>query len=156
MCNVMKATFGAGCFWCVEDIFRTTSGVKSTTVGYGGGHTKNPTYEEVCTDMTGHAELVQVEYDPNVLSYEKLLDVFWKAHDPTQLNRQGPDIGTKYRSVIFCHDLEQQKIAQESKQKLDDSGKLGKKITTEIKPAPEFYKAEEYHQKYYLKCGISR
>jgi peptide-methionine (S)-S-oxide reductase len=152
----MKATFGAGCFWCVEDIFRTTPGVKSTMVGYGGGTTKNPTYEQVCTDMTGHAELVQVEYDPNVLPYEKLLDVFWNSHDPTQLNRQGPDVGTQYRSVIFYHDSEQEKIAQESKHKLDGSGKFGKKIVTEIKPAPEFYKAEEYHQKYYIKCGISR
>jgi peptide-methionine (S)-S-oxide reductase len=125
-------------------------------VGYGGGKTKNPTYEQVCTDMTGHAELVQVEYDPNVLPYEKLLDVFWNSHDPTQLNRQGPDIGTQYRSVIFCHDSEQEKIAQESKKKLNDSGKFNKKIATEIEPAPEFYKAEEYHQKYYVKCGISR
>ncbi|MEM2160322.1 MAG: peptide-methionine (S)-S-oxide reductase MsrA [Candidatus Nitrosotenuis sp.] len=152
----MKATFGAGCFWCVEDIFRTTKGVTSTMVGYGGGKTKNPTYEEVCTDMTGHAELVQVEYDPKVISYENLLDVFWNSHDPTQLNRQGPDIGTQYRSVIFCHDSEQEKIAHASKEKLEKSGRFGKKIVTEIKPAPEFYKAEEYHQKYYLKCGISR
>ena len=152
----MKATFGAGCFWCVEDIFRTTPGVKSTTVGYGGGNTKNPTYEQVCTDMTGHAELVQVEFDPSVLSYEKLLDVFWGSHDPTQLNRQGPDIGTQYRSVIFFHDSEQQKIATQSKESLDASGKLGKKIVTQIQPAPEFYRAEEYHQKYYVKCGISR
>ena len=152
----MKATFGAGCFWCVEDIFRTTKGVQSTAVGYGGGHTKNPTYEEVCTDETGHAELVQVEYDPSILPYEKLLDVFWSSHDPTQLNRQGPDIGTQYRSVIFCHDSEQEKIAMQSKANLDSSGKFGKKIVTEIKPAPEFYKAEEYHQKYYVKCGISR
>ena len=152
----MKATFGAGCFWCVEDIFRTTRGVTSTMVGYGGGHTKNPTYEQVCTDMTGHAELVQVEFDPAVLPYEKLLDVFWDSHDPTQLNRQGPDVGTQYRSAIFYHDSEQQKVAQESKEKLEKSGKYGKKIVTEIKPAPEFYKAEEYHQKYYVKCGISR
>jgi peptide-methionine (S)-S-oxide reductase len=152
----MKATFGAGCFWCVEDIFRTTPGVTATAVGYGGGHTKNPTYEEVCTDETGHAELVQVEFDPNVLSYEKLLNVFWNSHDPTQLNKQGPDIGTQYRSVIFCHDSEQQKIAQESKQRLDQSGKFGKKIATQVLPAPEFYRAEEYHQKYYVKCGISR
>jgi len=152
----MKATFGAGCFWCVEDIFRTTPGVKSTMVGYGGGRTKNPTYEDVCTDDTGHAELVQVEFDPSVLSYEKLLDVFWNSHDPTQLNRQGPDIGTQYRSVIFCHDEEQQKTATKSKEALDESGKFGKKIVTQIQPAPEFYKAEEYHQKYYVKCGISR
>jgi len=152
----MKATFGAGCFWCVEDIFRTTPGVKSTAVGYGGGHTKNPTYEEVCTDETGHAELVQVEFDNTILPYEKLLAVFWSSHDPTQLNRQGPDIGTQYRSVIFCHDSEQEKIAKESKERLDASGKFGKKIVTQILPAPEFYLAEEYHQKYYVKCGISR
>jgi peptide-methionine (S)-S-oxide reductase len=152
----MKATFGAGCFWCVEDIFRTTPGVQSTSVGYGGGHTKNPTYQEVCTDETGHAELVQVEFDPTVIPYEKLLDVFWGSHDPTQLNRQGPDIGTQYRSVIFYHDSEQQKIATQSKERLDASGKLGKKIATQIQPAPEFYRAEEYHQKYYVKCGISR
>lgn len=152
----MKATFGAGCFWCVEDIFRNTKGVISTQVGYGGGRTKNPTYEEVCTDQTGHAELVQVEFDPSQLSYERLLDVFWNSHDPTQLNRQGPDIGTQYRSTIFCHDSEQEKIAQQSKQKQESSGKFGKKIVTEIKAAPEFYKAEEYHQQYYAKCGITK
>ena len=151
----MKATFGAGCFWCVEDVFRTTPGVKSTQVGYGGGHTKNPSYQDVCTDETGHAELVQVEYDPNEISFEKLLDVFWNVHDPTQLKRQGPDIGTQYRSVIFYHDLEQEKGAKQSMQNLDSSGKFGKKIVTRILPAPEFYRAEEYHQKYYVKCGIS-
>ena len=151
----MKATFGAGCFWCVEDVFRTTPGVKSTQVGYRGGHTKNPSYQDVCTDETGHAELVQVEYDPNEISFEKLLDVFWNVHDPTQLNRQGPDIGTQYRSVIFYHDLEQEKVAKQSMQNLDSSGKFGKKIVTQILPAPEFYRAEEYHQKYYVKCGIS-
>ncbi|MGQ0605657.1 MAG: peptide-methionine (S)-S-oxide reductase MsrA [Candidatus Nitrosotenuis sp.] len=152
----MKATFGAGCFWCVEDIFRSTKGVKSTMVGYGGGHTKNPTYEQVCTDQTGHAELVQVEFDPNDISYEQLLDVFWNSHDPTQMNRQGPDIGTQYRSAIFYHDAEQEQIANASKQKQENSGKFGKRIVTEIKAVPEFYKAEEYHQKYYVKCGISR
>lgn len=154
--KIMKATFGAGCFWCVEDVFRTTKGVTSTAVGYGGGHTTNPTYEQVCTDTTGHAELVQVEYDPNVISYEKLLDVFWDCHDPTQVNRQGPDVGTQYRSAIFCHDIEQQKVAENSKQKLENSGRFPKKIATEIKPSSEFYRAEEYHQKYYVKCGISR
>jgi peptide-methionine (S)-S-oxide reductase len=152
----MKATFGAGCFWCVEDVFRRTKGVISTTVGYSGGNTKNPTYNDVCTDLTGHAEVVQVEYDPNVLPYEELLDVFWNSHDPTQLNRQGPDVGTQYRSVIFYHDSQQEEIARKSKVVLDKSGKFGKKIATEIQPATEFYKAEEYHQQYYAKCGIAK
>ena len=150
----MKATFGAGCFWCVEDIFRKTKGVTSTSVGYSGGWQKNPTYQDVCTDMTGHAEVVQVEFDPSVLPYEKLLDVFWQSHDPTVLNRQGPDVGKQYRSVIFCHDENQEKIAMQSKESLDKSGKFDKKIVTEIKPAVEFYKAEEYHQQYYAKCGL--
>lgn len=152
----MKATFGAGCFWCVEDVFRRTKGVMSTTVGYSGGSTKNPTYDDVCTDLTGHAEVVQVEYDPNVLPYENLLDVFWNSHDPTQLNRQGPDIGTQYRSVIFYHDPQQEEIARKSKEALDKSGKFGKKIVTEIQSAAEFYKAEEYHQQYYAKCGLAK
>jgi peptide-methionine (S)-S-oxide reductase len=152
----MKATFGAGCFWCVEDVFRKTKGVISTTVGYSGGNTKNPTYNDVCTDLTGHAEVVQVEYDPNVLPYGNLLDVFWNSHDPTQLNRQGPDIGTQYRSVIFCHDPQQEEIARKSKEALDKSGKFGKKIVTEIQPAADFYKAEEYHQQYYAKCGLAK
>jgi peptide-methionine (S)-S-oxide reductase len=152
----MKATFGAGCFWCVEDVFRRTKGVMSTTVGYSGGSTENPTYNDVCTDLTGHAEVVQVEYDPNILPYENLLDVFWNSHDPTQLNRQGPDIGTQYRSVIFCHDSQQEAVARKSKEALDKSGKFGKKIVTEIKPAVEFYKAEEYHQQYYAKCGLAK
>lgn len=150
----MKATFGAGCFWCVEDIFRKTKGVTSTAVGYSGGWQKNPTYQDVCTDMTGHAEVVQVEFDPSILPYEKLLDVFWQSHDPTSLDRQGPDVGKQYRSVIFCHDENQEKIAKQSKENLDQSGKLGKKTVTEIKPAAEFYKAEEYHQQYYTKCGL--
>ncbi len=152
----MKATFGAGCFWCVEDVFRRTKGVTSAMVGYSGGNTKNPTYNDVCTDLTGHAEVVQVDYDPNVLPYEELLDVFWNSHDPTQLNRQGPDIGTQYRSVIFYHDPQQEAIARKSKEILDMSGKLGKKIVTEIQPAAEFYKAEEYHQQYYAKCGLAK
>lgn len=150
----MKATFGAGCFWCVEDIFRNTKGVTSTQVGYAGGWKKNPTYEEVCTDTTGHAEVVQVEYDPDQISYEQLLDVFWGCHDPTTLNRQGPDIGKQYRSVIFCHDSEQERVANESMKKIQDSGKYTRKIVTEIKPAPAFYRAEEYHQQYYAKCSI--
>lgn len=152
----MKATFGAGCFWCVEDVFRRTKGVINTTVGYSGGWMKNPTYEDVCTDTTGHAEVVQIEYDPKLISYEELLDVFWGSHDPTQLNRQGPDVGAQYRSVIFCHDEQQEKIAKESKEKLEKSGRFKKPIVTQIQQAKEFFKAEEYHQQYYAKCGISR
>ena len=151
----MKATFGAGCFWHVEDLLRKTKGVKSTQVGYIGGKLTNPTYEEVCTDTTGHAEAVQVEYDPNEISYDELLKVFWSNHDPTSLNRQGPDIGNQYRSAIFFHDEEQKKIAQKSKDELEKSGKFQKRIVTEIVPAPEFYKAEEYHQKYFQKHGLS-
>lgn len=150
----MKATFGAGCFWCVEHEFRKVKGVTSTAVGYMGGTTKNPTYEDVCTDTTGHAEVVQVEFDPTVIPYGKILDVFWHCHDPTSLNRQGPDVGIQYRSVIFCHDKEQEREAKESKDSLERSGKFRKKIVTEILSAPEFYKAEEYHQQYYAKCGI--
>lgn len=152
----MKATFGAGCFWCVEDVFRRTKGVTSTTVGYSGGWMKNPTYEAVCTDTTGHAEVVQVEYDPKLISYEELLDIFWCSHDPTQLNRQGPDIGVQYRSVIFCHDEQQEKTAKESKERLEKSGRFKRPIVTQIEQAKEFFKAEEYHQQYYAKCGISR
>jgi len=151
----MKATFGAGCFWHVEDLFQKTNGVTSTHVGYIGGNLANPTYEEVCTDKTGHAEAVQVDYDPDVISYEELLDLFWSNHDPTSLNRQGPDVGYQYRSAIFVHDDEQKKIAEKSKEKLENSGRFQKPIVTEITPAPEFYKAEEYHQKYFQKHGLS-
>ncbi|MEM3064791.1 MAG: peptide-methionine (S)-S-oxide reductase MsrA [Candidatus Nitrosotenuis sp.] len=151
----MKATFGAGCFWCVEDVFRRTKGVTNTVVGYSGGWMKNPTYEDVCTDTTGHAEVVQVEYDPALISYEELLDVFWSSHDPTQLNRQGPDVGMQYRSVIFYHDEQQEKIAKESKERVEKSGRFKKPIVTQIQEAKEFFKAEEYHQQYYAKCGIS-
>lgn len=150
----MKATFGAGCFWCVEHEFRKIKGVTSTAVGYMGGNLNNPTYEDVCSDQTGHAEVVQVEFDPSVISYDEILNVFWHCHDPTSLNRQGPDVGTQYRSVIFCHDQDQEKTAMQSKKQLQNSEKPGKKIVTEILPAPEFYKAEEYHQQYYAKCGI--
>ena len=150
----MKATFGAGCFWHVEDLLGKTKGITSTQVGYIGGNVKNPTYEQVCTDKTGHAEAVQVEYNPDEISFEELLDVFWNNHNPTTLNRQGPDIGIQYRSAIFYHDEQQKNIAQKSKQILDDSGKYGASIVTEIVPAPVFYKAEEYHQKYFKKCGM--
>ena len=151
----MKATFGAGCFWHVEDLLGKTKGVKSTQVGYTGGQLVNPTYEEVCTDKTGHAEAVEVEYDPNEISYEELLDVFWNNHNPTTLNRQGPDMGIQYRSAIFYHDDEQKAIAEKSKQTLGKSGKFENPIVTEIVPAPLFYKAEEYHQKYFKKCSYS-
>ncbi len=141
-----KATFGAGCFWGVEDSYQNINGVISTMVGYMGGNTKNPTYEEVCTDETGHVEVVQIIYDPLIVSYEELLEIFWSIHDPTQYNRQGPDIGTQYRSVIFYHSQEQKKIAMQSKQK--HSKKFNKEIVTEVTSAKEFYRAEEYHQKY--------
>ncbi len=151
----MKATFGAGCFWHVEDLFRKTKGVTSTKAGYTGGNLTNPTYEEVCTDKTGHAEAVEVEYDPNEISYDELLEIFWNNHDPTSLNRQGPDVGIQYRSSIFFHDESQKQTAQKSKEKLDSSGKFSKSIVTEIVPSPEFYKAEDYHQKYFQKHGLS-
>ena len=150
----MKATFGAGCFWHVEDLLAKTKGVTSTQVGYIGGQLTNPTYEEVCTDKTGHAEAVQVEYNPEEISFEELLDVFWKNHNPTTLNRQGPDVGIQYRSSIFYHDDQQKELAEKSKQSLDDSGQYGTPVVTEIVPAPTFYKAEEYHQKYFKKCGM--
>ena len=151
----MKATFAAGCFWHVEDLLSKTQGVKSTQVGYIGGQLSNPTYEEVCTDKTGHAEAVEVEYNPDEISYETLLDVFWNNHNPTTLNRQGPDVGIQYRSVIFYHNDEQKEIAEKSKQKLDKSGQYDRPIVTEIVPTPIFYKAEEYHQKYFKKHGFS-
>jgi len=151
----LKATFGAGCFWHVEDLLSKTKGVKSTKVGYIGGQLPNPTYEEVCTDKTGHAEAVEVEYDPDEISYEELLDVFWNNHNPTTLNRQGPDIGIQYRSVIFYHNDEQKEIAEKSKQTLDKSEQYENTVVTEIVPTPTFYEAEEYHQKYFKKHGLS-
>ncbi|HWC20624.1 MAG TPA: peptide-methionine (S)-S-oxide reductase MsrA [Terriglobales bacterium] len=147
------ATFGAGCFWGVEETFRQVPGVIDTAVGYLGGHTKNPTYKDVCTDETGHAEVVQVTYDPAKVSYEQLLDVFWGSHDPTTMNRQGPDIGTQYRSAIFFHSPEQERIARASKEKAQP--KFRRPIVTEITPASAFYRAEEYHQKYLAKRGMS-
>lgn len=150
-----KATFAAGCFWGVEASFRQVKGVVNTTVGYTGGKTKNPTYKEVCTDATGHAEAVEVEFEPSKVSYGKLLDVFWSIHNPTQLNRQGPDVGTQYRSAIFYHNEKQKKAAVAAKEKLQKSGKYGNPIVTEIKPASTFYKAEEYHQHYLEKRGLA-
>lgn len=143
-----KATFGAGCFWGVEDAFRRVRGVVSTRVGYMGGHMENPTYEDVCTGLTGHAEVVEVTFDHALVSYSDLLDVFWSIHDPTSLNRQGPDVGEQYRSVIFYHDDEQRRLALESRRKLDDSGRFRGRIVTAIEPAGTFYEAEEYHQQY--------
>jgi len=151
----LKATFGAGCFWHVEDIFSKTQGVSSTKVGYIGGQLPNPTYEEVCTDKTGHAEAVQVEYNPDEISFEELLDVFWKNHNPTTLNRQGPDVGIQYRSAIFFHNDKQKDTAEKSKQTLDSSGVFDNPVITQIVPAPTFYTAEEYHQKYFKKHGLS-
>lgn len=149
-----KATFGAGCFWGIEAAFRKIEGVASTTVGYAGGSFKDPTYKDVCSGKTGHAEVVQVEYDPSKVSYEELLRVFWNIHDPTTLNRQGPDIGSQYRSAVFFHNPEQEAAATASKQKLQSSGRYQKSIVTEITPASEFYRAEDYHQQYFEKCGI--
>ena len=150
--NLETATFAAGCFWGVEDTFMKKKGVKATSVGYTGGNFSNPTYEDVCTDKTGHAEAIQLKFDPKEVSYEELLDLFWSIHDPTTKNRQGPDIGSQYRSTIFYHTAEQEKIAKKSKQDLDDS-KFQNKIVTEIVPATTFYPAENYHQKYYQKNG---
>lgn len=150
-----KATFAAGCFWGVEAAFRQIDGVTATTVGYSGGNTASPTYKEVCTDTTGHAEVVQVEYDPDRVSYETLLDTFWSNHDPTQLNRQGPDVGTQYRSAIFYHDDEQKAAAAASKEKLESSGRSGRPIVTEIIEAQEFYRAEDYHQQYLENRGLA-
>jgi len=148
-----RATFGAGCFWGVEAAFRKIKGVVSTTVGYSGGSSKNPAYKDVCSGRTGHAEVVQVEYDPSKTSYEELLNVFWSVHDPTQLNRQGPDVGTQYRSAIFFYNAEQEAAAKAAKAHLERSGRYGKPIVTEIIPASEFYMAEEYHQQYFEKHG---
>ncbi|MEM3518318.1 MAG: peptide-methionine (S)-S-oxide reductase MsrA, partial [Nitrososphaerales archaeon] len=142
-----KATLGAGCFWCVEAIFQRIKGVKSVISGYSGGIVENPTYEEVCSGRTWHAEVVQIIFDPKVISYEEILNVFWNIHDPTSLNSQGPDKGTQYRSIILYHNEEQKRIAEKSKTEV--SKKFDKPIVTEIKPLTKFYKAEDYHQDYY-------
>jgi peptide-methionine (S)-S-oxide reductase len=148
-----KATFGAGCFWGVEETFRKLKGVTSTAVGYAGGTKEKPTYEDVCSDETGHAEVVEVEYDPSQISYEKLLDVFWSNHNPTTLNRQGPDVGTQYRSVIFYHSPEQKAAAERSK--IAQSNRFNRPIVTQVEAAPNFWRAEEYHQRYLEKRGQS-
>ena len=149
-----KAIFGAGCFWGVEAEFRKVEGVIEVASGYSGGHTENPTYGDVCSGATGHAEVIEVEYDPSKVSYEELLELFWKEHDPTQLNRQGPDVGTQYRSVIFFVTPEQETVAYASKEKAQERFK--KPIVTEIRPASEFYRAEEYHQRYFEKNRLAR
>jgi peptide-methionine (S)-S-oxide reductase len=149
-----KATFGAGCFWGVEQTFREVPGIMDAVSGYSGGHVDHPTYKDVCTDETGHAEVVEVTYDPEKVKYEQLLDVFWKMHDPTQVNRQGPDFGKQYRTVIFFHTPEQEKTAKASKEALAKSGRFAKPIATSIEPAQKFWPAEDYHQRYLEKRGL--
>jgi peptide-methionine (S)-S-oxide reductase len=150
-----KATFGAGCFWGVEETFRQIKGVTDAAVGYEGGTLDNPTYRDVCTDRTGHAEVVEVDYDPEQVSYDELLNVFWNNHNPTTLNRQGPDVGTQYRSVVFYHTPEQQATAITSKERLEREGRFKRPIVTQVVPASTFYRAEEYHQRYLEKHGLS-
>lgn len=152
--TLKKATFAAGCFWGVEATFMKVKGVVRTEVGYMGGHTESPTYRDVCTDRTGHAEVVQVTYDDSAVSYEQLLDVFWMSHDPTQKNRQGPDVGTQYRTAVFYHDEEQRSTAERSKTTLDGSGRFKRPIATLVEKAGPFWRAEEYHQKYLQKKGL--
>ena len=144
-----KATFGSGCFWCTEAVFQDIVGVASVVSGYTGGKIANPAYREVCSGRTGHAEVVQITYDPDLISYDELLEVFWKTHDPTTLNQQGNDVGTQYRSVIYYHNEQQQQLAEAYKQKLNTSGAFNDPVVTEISPAEAFYAAEEYHQNYY-------
>ncbi|TKC61023.1 peptide-methionine (S)-S-oxide reductase MsrA [Pedobacter hiemivivus] len=151
--NLQKATFGMGCFWCSEALFQRLSGVISVRSGYEGGNIANPSYEEVCTGTTGHVEAIEVTYDPLKIKYDELLEVFWKSHDPTTLNRQGADIGTQYRSVIFYHNDEQRKIAESYKKELNDTKAFAKPIVTEIRKAAPFYVAENYHQDYFNKNG---
>jgi peptide-methionine (S)-S-oxide reductase len=151
-----KALFGAGCFWGVEETFRKLKGVTETAVGYAGGKKENPTYEDVCSDETGHAEVVEVQFDPAQISYDELLNVFWSNHNPTTLNRQGPDVGTQYRSVVFYHSPAQKTAAEAAKEKIEKSGRFaGRPIVTQIEPAPAFWRAEEYHQRYLEKRGQS-
>lgn len=152
MKKLEKATFAAGCFWGIQAAFDKFKGVIKTTVGYTGGHFNNPSYEDVCSDTTGHAEAIEIEYDPKIISYEKLLEIFWKIHNPTQVNRQGPDIGEQYRSAIFYYNEKQKKLAEKSKEK--ESKKYNKPIATEITKASKFYPAENYHQKYYLRHPV--
>jgi len=154
----MKATFAAGCFWGVEELFSQVKGVESTQVGYSGGEFDNPTYNVVCSGRTGHAEAIQIEFDPSQISYEDLLTIFWNNHNPTTINQQGPDIGEQYRSAVFFHDQEQEIIAKKLKEKLQDAAikKFGKKIVTQIVPAKKFFRAEEYHQRYLEKNNLAQ
>jgi peptide-methionine (S)-S-oxide reductase len=154
MTIIMKATFAAGCFWGVEELFSSIKGVTSTMAGYTGGNFPDPSYQDVCTGRTGHAEAIQLEFDPNVISYEDLLDIFWANHNPTTPNQQGPDVGSQYRSAVFFHDSDQENKARKAKQDLEESGKFSRKIVTEIVKATTFFKAEEYHQKYLQKDGL--
>ena len=147
--NLEKATFGSGCFWCTEALFQQLNGVKSVVSGYSGGETANPTYEQVCSGRTGHAEVVQITYDPAVVSFDDLLKVFWQTHDPTTLNRQGHDVGTQYRSAVFYHTDQQRRVAEQYKAQLDAAGTFGGRIVTEITPFKNFYPAEQYHQNYF-------
>lgn len=147
--GLKKATLGAGCFWCVEAVFQNLEGVHTVVSGYTAGKVKNPTYKEVCSGLTGHAEVAQLTYDPAVVSFEEILEVFWKTHDPTTLNRQGNDVGTQYRSGIYYHDEQQREIAERYKKQLNDSGAFPGPIVTEIEPLGVFYKAEDYHQNYF-------
>lgn len=147
--NLQLATFGSGCFWCTEAVFLRVKGVESVKSGYAGGKVKNPSYREICSGLTGHAEVVQISYNPSVVSFEDLLEIFWNTHDPTTLNKQGADEGTQYRSVIFYHNEEQKKLAEHYKAQLENSRVFKNPIVTEISPLPEFYKAEDYHQDYY-------
>lgn len=149
MSNLATATLGAGCFWCIEAVFQNLKGVESVVSGYMGGKVKNPTYREVCSGLTGHAEVAQIKYDPEQLTFKELLEVFWKTHDPTTLNRQGNDVGTQYRSAVFYHNDEQKELAEHYKKELDASGYYPDPIVTEISPAVEFYVAEDYHQNYF-------
>lgn len=150
-----KATFGAGCFWGVEATFRKLEGVLSTAAGYMGGSRVDPSYEEVCADLTGHAEVVEVDFDPDRITYEELLEIFWSSHDPTTANRQGPDVGSQYRSAIFVHDESQERAAVASRDQASRSGRFQNPIVTEITPAGSFFRAEEYHQQYLEKRGLS-
>lgn len=150
-----KATFGAGCFWGVEAAFRRVPGVEDVAVGYAGGHTEHPTYEDVCSGRTGHAEVVEVDYDPAKVGYDDLLEVFFASHDPTQLNRQGPDVGSQYRSAIFTHDDAQAEAARAAKARLEETGRFRRPIVTEITPAGPFWRAEDYHQRFLEKRGLA-
>lgn len=151
--SLQTATFGGGCFWCVEAVFEELNGITSVVSGYAGGHKENPTYKEVCDGTTGHAEVCQIQYDPKIVSYAELLEVFWKTHDPTTRNRQGNDVGTQYRSVIYYHNDEQKQLAEGYKKKLDEEKIWPNPIVTEIEPLPKFYPAENYHQDYYSENG---